>query len=194
MDGAYHLNARGVNYSGGGLKIVFSNVFRKKHFERYNIQSVLLLGLGGGDVVSILSEEYGKTPRIVGIEGDAAILELGEKYFHLSRFPHLEPVHSEAMEFLRNCQEKFDMVIIDLFVDNEVPKQFQTKEFAEMVQRVTNPRSLVIFNKMIYKKELKSEMIEIEQRFREVFPRVELVKTSSYGVENNMLWCDTFLD
>ena len=182
-----------MNYSGGGLHEIFEKVLRKKHFEKYNFSSVLVLGLGGGDIVSLICEKYKKFPRIVGIEGDATILELADKYFHLDRFKNLEKVHAEAIDFLSKCQEKFDFIVIDLFVDNNVPPQFHTEAFAKLVKGVAKEDSLVIFNKMIYEKSLRSEMQAVENAFKKVFPNVELLKAKSYGVENNVLWCDTLL-
>ena len=118
-------------------------------------------------------------------------MELGEKYFDTNRFPTLQKVHADAIGYLKSSKDTFDLVVVDIFVDNKVPPEFQTEDFAKLVKKVCAEKSVMIFNKMIQNQEMQNEMNTTEAVFRKIFPQVEVVKTSSYGVENNMLWCDT---
>ena len=57
-NGKYVLNSHNANYSFGGLHILFDAFFKQINIKQYQIQSVLLLGMGAGSVVTLLKEKF----------------------------------------------------------------------------------------------------------------------------------------
>jgi spermidine synthase len=112
-----------------------------------NPRSVLVIG--GGDGGS--SEEILKHPgieRIVMAELDQAVIDIARKYLGAIHHgalddPRLEIRLGDGFEFVKQCREKFDLVVLDL-TDPDTPAfHLYTEEFFRMCQRVLNPGGLM---------------------------------------------------
>ena len=112
-----------------------------------NPRSVLVIG--GGDGGS--SEEIFKHPgieRIVMAELDPAVIDISRRYLsaiHKGALddPRMEIRLGDGFEFVKNCKEKFDLVVLDL-TDPDTPAfHLYTEEFFRMCQRVLNPGGLM---------------------------------------------------
>ena len=190
-NGKHRLSAPNANYSYGGCSGVFSNVFQEIQFESYNFRSALILGLGAGGVVSLMGETYGKYPQITGIEGDPTVVELARKYFEIDRFTNLTIIEADAFEYAASCVDTYDLIIIDLFVNDIVPAVFHTREFIESLRAITEPASMVIFNKMTHTRALQAEVVLLAQEFERIFEHVRIVRTVVNDKENSMIVCNT---
>ena len=60
-------------YSYGKYYYAFSEAFKKINIEKYDINNVLILGLGMGSIIEIL-EEYFEKLSFTGVEKDNAII------------------------------------------------------------------------------------------------------------------------
>ena len=78
-DGLKVLNSENSCYSGKTLHDIFVKVFRSIDMKQR--KSVLLLGLGGGTVVSILQDELNFEGKIVAVELDPVIADIAVKDF-----------------------------------------------------------------------------------------------------------------
>jgi spermidine synthase len=112
-----------------------------------NPQSVLVIG--GGDGGS--AEEIFKHPsvkRVVMAELDAAVIDVARRYLgaiHRGALdnPRLEIKIGDGFEYVKNCTEKFDLVVLDL-TDPDTPAfHLYSEEFFRMCQRVLNPGGLM---------------------------------------------------
>ncbi len=75
---------------------------------------VLLLGLGGGSVARIV-RALAPEAQIVGVELDPVVIRLAKRWFDLDELD-LELVVGDALEFLRQEERRFDIVLEDVFV------------------------------------------------------------------------------
>lgn len=140
------LDGATVNYSYGGLHEVFKQAFTRLEIEKRDIRSVLVLGLGAGSVVHLLRRDFGVKAPITALEIDPVIVELGREYFDLARWPNLEVVTADAVEWATNSTRRFDLVVVDLFDEAEVPGPCRTTEFLETLRERLAPGGLLAFN------------------------------------------------
>ncbi len=147
------LNARHINYSYGGLHKVFQKAFKEINISSRIIQDVLILGFGAGSIAEILIEEHQLKCRITGVEKDPEVIRLAEEYFNTGRFKTLDILQEDACKFFKTNNRRFDLVIIDVYIDHNVPKCCETHEFIRDAGKALNPGGLVVFNKMIYNKD-----------------------------------------
>jgi spermidine synthase len=112
-----------------------------------NPRSVLVIG--GGDGGS--SEEIFKHPgvtRIVMAELDPAVIDISRRYLgaiHKGALddPRMEIRLGDGYEYVKNCKEKFDLVVLDL-TDPDTPAfHLYSEEFFRMCQRVLNPGGMM---------------------------------------------------
>jgi spermidine synthase len=94
--------------------------------------SVLVLGLGAGSVAQVFSQDLAPTARLIGIELDPVIVDLGLEYFGLGQSPERIRVHSglDARVALRHIEGSFDQVVVDCYSNQfEIPSHLCTLEF-----------------------------------------------------------------
>jgi len=164
------LNSRSVNYSFGSLHRVFEEAFAKLHLEQRKLREVLLLGCGAGSVVEILRKQYSQQCAITAIEIDPVVIELARRHFMIDRVPGLEIVCADAGEYVAMARKKFDLVVIDLFIDDRVPPAFRSREFLQRARRLLAKGGLVVFNAIDDSPDTKLEADELKSSFAITFP------------------------
>src|SRR5690606_16943954 len=129
FNGRYTLDAGTVNYSFGGLHKVFEKTFKSLRIEVYEFKNILILGMGAGSIMSILTKAYGVACPVTAIERDFAVLELGHQYFDMYKYTNLKLINDDAYEFVKNTKEVFDLVVVDIFIEDQVPEIFASNAF-----------------------------------------------------------------
>lgn len=189
--GNHILNAQTVNYSFGGLQLVFESLFHKIKIDQYEFKNALILGMGGGTIISLLRDKYGKKCQITALEKDKVIIELAATYFRIDTYPNLHIVCEDAFEYVSKTNEKYDLIISDLFVESNVPEVFATLKYLKYLKKVATENCCVIYNKMTQKSLHKREFVTLCENFELVFPGASVHEFSIYGSENSLLYYNT---
>ena len=191
VNGKYVLDTSSVNYSYGGLHKVFQKTFIYFNLKKLEFENVLILGFGAGSVASILTEEYGMKCKIIGIEKDSVVIDLAKKYFNIDRFKNLELVHESAYTYVQHIDRKFDFIIMDVFVDETVPKMFHEENFLQHLNRILSNNGVLFYNFMTAPIAKKSEFEELSSRFETIFGNYFHYKVRTAGwTENTLLVYD----
>lgn len=143
-NGKKHLNTKNANYSYGALQKVLK--FGLTKMEISDMGSVLLLGLGGGSVIETLRNDFDYKKSVVAVDIDEKIIDIARNEFNLKDDKHLEIHCRDAFVFMQNNGRKFDLIIIDLFIDTEVPTPFLTIPFWENVLNAASGKGNILFN------------------------------------------------
>lgn len=155
-----------------------------------NPQSVLVIG--GGDGGS--SEETFKHPsvkRIVMAELDPVVIDISRKWLrriHKGALddPRLQIRLGDGFEFVKNCTEKFDLVILDL-TDPDTPAfRLYSEEFFRLCQRVLNPGGIMTMHlgsPVFQAATVKKNAANLRKIFKQVHPMALYIPL--YG----SLWC-----
>ena len=176
VGGQVHLNASNTNYSFGGLHRVFRKAFQKIEIQKHGFQNVLILGFGAGSVATLLREEFEMPCRITGIEADHEVIRLGREYFRVSRFHDLEVIEADACEYIKLCDQQYDLIVVDVYVDFEVPEECEGREFIDGIARCLSAGGMIVFNKMIYNHEAGRQAAELERKFNDLGGRTRVLK------------------
>jgi spermidine synthase len=170
INGRYQINAGSVNYSYGPLHDAFRRYFNLDPPESGADKPVLILGFGGGSVATILRSERGMPNPITGVELDEMMLKAGREHFGIGKIADLKLIVSDALDYIRQCQEKFSLIVTDIYVDDKVPAVFQQRSFIEEVKRCLQPEGKLVFNKLASVNGTQAELLELEKIFSELFP------------------------
>ena len=192
-NGKLMLNANQSNYSFGGLHLIFEQLFDQIEIGKFEIKKVLLLGLGAGSVVDLLVNKHGLKCAITGVELDGNVIDFAKKYFDIEKYKSLEIVQADAFEFVQQCNEKFDLIVVDLFVGDTVPTDFASEEFISNLKRLSNDKCCVAYNKMTDNAKHQQELIALSANFDKVFTGCKLFKIYAYGYQNSLLCYNSFL-
>ncbi len=170
LNGRLRLSTQNAIYSYEDFYTAFADSFRWLGIELYDIQQVLVLGYGLGSVPVILHKHYGMAPKITAVELDPAIIELAKKYYpELSRSVAFHAMDAEA--FVAEDSGTYDLIVIDLFVDDVTPDKFNEPAFLQKVRELLSPKGLCLFNR-IAKTTAQKELAEryYQDIFLQVFP------------------------
>lgn len=192
-NGKLMLNANQSNYSFGGLHLIFEQLFDQIEIGKFEIKKVLLLGLGAGSVVDLLVNKHGLKCAITGVELDGNVIDFAKKYFDIEKYKSLQIVQADAFEFVQQINEKFDLIVVDLFVGDTVPADFSSEEFISNLKRLSNDKCCVAYNKMTDNAKHKQELIALSANFDKVFTGCKLFKIYAYGYQNSLLCYNSFL-
>lgn len=143
-NGKKHLNTKNANYSYGSLQKVLK--FGLTKIELSNIQSILILGLGGGSVVKTLRDDFKYHQPIVAVDFDSQIIHIAREEFNLKEDKNLQIICEDALKFMATNNHQFDLIIIDLFIDVEMPLAFLSIPFWENVLKASADRGSILFN------------------------------------------------
>ncbi|MCX6187300.1 MAG: fused MFS/spermidine synthase [Bacteroidetes bacterium] len=180
------LDSANANYSYGSLQRILN--FGLQQIDLNKTQNVLLLGLGGGGVIKNLRENYHYYKKITAVEIDDIIIQIAFKEFNIKPNENLELIHQDALQYVRTTKKKFDLIIIDLFIDNKVPNAVYGLDFWGDICNVTHNDGIFLFNASTIVEmgndidELKillSKMFTVEQ-----FDMVEGSNTLLIGIKN----------
>lgn len=162
------LNTRNGNFSFGNLHKVFDETFKKINIKNKQFNHCLLLGLGGGSVLDLLVNKYHVRCPFSLVEYDAKVVELAKKYFHLDTYENTHVYIEDAFSFVGSCEQTFDLIIVDLYNDLDVPEPAHSKEFTDDIIRLLQPNGMVLFNKVAIDKIQKQQYKNLYDQYAQV--------------------------
>ncbi|MHA6278655.1 spermidine synthase [Salinimicrobium sp. CAU 1759] len=144
VNGRKVLDSANANYSYGALQEVMDRGLAQTNADR--AAPVLVLGLGGGSVIPLLRKKYNYYGKITAVEIDQTIIEIAINEFGIEAHHPLELVCADAEAYVSSTPEKFGLIIIDLFLDLEVPGQFFSEGFWKDLAGLLQPDGKILFN------------------------------------------------
>lgn len=186
-NGKLILDSANANYSYGSLQRILK--FGLKKIDLSKVESILLLGLGGGSVVETLREDLKYDKKITAIEFDSKIIELALHEFGLVQDKNLEIIQADALDFVKSRDKKYDLVIVDLYIDNIVPAVFYSIDFWKSLKDLVNTNKFFIFNACIFNENSEKQMTSLLDYLKqssaiERFDKVENTNTVIIGNKN----------
>lgn len=170
-NGRFYLTTTNAVYSFGDLYDNFSKTFEKFDFEKNKFQSLLVLGFGMGSVPYMLERVFGQKMPCTGVEADAKIIEWASKYTLPTLTNPIELIHQDALAFVEKCSQQFGLIVVDLFLDDLVPKQFESLDFLQKTKSLLAPNGLLLFNRLAdTEASLTATQHYFEKTFKSVFP------------------------
>ncbi|MHA3787865.1 spermidine synthase [Flavobacterium hauense] len=179
-NGQLVLDSKNTNYSYGSLQRILRKGLDYIGFERIRgFENVLVLGVAAGSVIKTLAEEIKFKGKITGVEIDPAAIEIANQYFNLDKIENLEIVIDDAFEFVLKTKEKYDLIIIDIFRDTEMPNFLFEDFFINRINFLLNVNGFILFNTMTLTKKDFDRNLLYRARFSSkysvrMYPKVEV--------------------
>lgn len=140
------LDTKNTNYSYGSLEKILEKGLEHIDFKYCN--NILLLGLGGGSVIKTLRNKIHYTNNITAVDIDPIIIQIAKNEYNIHVNNALEIICDDAYTFVLNNTKQYDFIIIDLFLDDKIPKQFFKDEFWINILHAKQ----ILFNASLYEK------------------------------------------
>ena len=127
-------------------------------------ETILVLGLGAGTIPSYLYRRFPKT-KIYVVEILPELKEIASDYFSMPRNERLEIVIGDAYDYVMKTQIQFDLIFMDVFSKNAIPKKFCTEEFYTGLKRLISANGYVVFNTWIDPSSCNNYIRKLENTF-----------------------------
>lgn len=175
VKGRYQLCTEKAIYSYGDKYDNFANAFRNIPLE--GVKDVLVLGLGLASIPYILEKIHRKDFRYTGVEIDDEVVYLASKYVLDDLKSEIQVYTTDAFSFLCMNESRYDLICMDVFVDDSIPDDLQTEEFTEMLKDALAPGGVLIYNRLAFTPEDKATTENYFEVFRTVFPEARIFET-----------------
>ncbi len=172
--GRYQLCTAHAVYSFEDLYLNFRSAFRQMALEQLPGREVLVLGLGLGSVPWILEQVYHFGGTYTAVERDESVIYLAQKYV-LSRLEApLQVVCADAWHWVQvqAPEPAFDLIAMDIFVDDTVPPQFETEAFLTALRTLLRPGGVLMYNRLAATdRDREANRRFFESAFAKIFPQ-----------------------
>lgn len=174
FNGKLVLDSENANYSYGSLQKILQ--FALQQIDLSGKESLLLLGLGGGCVIDLLKKDHQYKGSITVIEIDEVVIQIAKERFGISENDKITIFCADAFQWVNQINTNYDVVIVDLFIDNQVPLQCWVIDFWKKLSAHIHTKGYIIFNMMNLnddKLNLIQEKLREQQFDIQIFSKVE---------------------
>lgn len=146
--GRLQLSANRAIYSFEDLYLNFAEVFRHSDLQRLQGGDVLVLGLGLGSVIQMLERDHQLRGHYTAVEHDEVIAAWADELILKDLNARVQCIVANAASYLEQSTGQFDLILLDIFEDDQIPAWFSSAECLEHVQRLLRPGGLLISNRL----------------------------------------------
>jgi predicted membrane-bound spermidine synthase len=108
-------------------------------------RSALVIGLGGGSLVKRMWRDYDPI-EIDAVELDEQVVDIAREYFALPDDERIRIFIDDGRAFLGYCAETYDLIVIDAFDDDHIPRPLLTEEFLMACRDHLSADGVVAYN------------------------------------------------
>ncbi|MDT0294135.1 spermidine synthase [Mesonia ostreae] len=181
LKGKKVLNTKNANYSYGPLHEILRIGLEKTYPNRAG--KILVLGLGGGSILELLRKNFSFTGNITAVEIDSKIIEIAKKEFKIQQYEPLQVVCQNAVDFVKTDTHSYETLIVDLFINTQIPKPFLEVDFWQQTTKLLQPDAVIIFNAGIKNAHQAAVDLLIEQ----IAPLISFKKLEAVNGVNTLL-------
>ena len=101
----------------------------------------LILGLGGGVVANMFQSHH---YDVTAVEFDNRIIDMAKQFFYLN--DSVKAICADARYYINNCEEKYNLILFDIFKAEEQPSHVITKESLVKLKTMLDTNAVVLIN------------------------------------------------
>lgn len=141
------LYANNLEQSGGTITGMWGKAIKTmQQCNNGTIKQCLVLGLGGGTLIEILKKYYPEI-YIDILEYDQVMIDIAKNYFGILPSKQLKIINADAFSWVRNNKNKFDLIIMDIYVGKYNPPKGQSENFLKDLKGMLTYRGIILFNR-----------------------------------------------
>ncbi|OIP03442.1 hypothetical protein COS21_00460 [bacterium (Candidatus Gribaldobacteria) CG02_land_8_20_14_3_00_41_15] len=172
----------GMLQSGRLMQKVWNKAIGQVKKRGQKVEQVLIIGLGCGDVGFAIQKYYPQA-QMTGVEIDEQVINAAQCYFNLATIKNLKIAIDDGDKYADKLAKqkrlkKFDLIIVDAFIGDQIPKGFKSKKFFTALTKLLTHNGTVIYNHLFFK-EHKEEAKGFIKELEKVFGEITLMRTRS---------------
>jgi spermidine synthase len=160
------LDSKNTSYSYGNLQRVWELTLDQISLR--GVERILILGMGGGSSIELLRKKFKYKGKIVAVEIDPVIIEIAKTEFNIKSDSDLKIECMDAVDYVNKKTRKFDLILVDVFIDDKIPGKLLTREFWKKLAGKTSLGGKILFNAYADLAKIKNVTEELELNGHEV--------------------------
>lgn len=170
--GRYQLCTANAIYSYGDLYDNYYKSFKILLSEGKTWSHALVLGLGLGSIPQMLEKNFHQKMSFACVEIDDEVIRLAQNYVLHELSSPIEIFTADAFSFVQLHDQKYDLICIDLFVDDIIPNKFQTVDFLRQTAGLLDTDGMIMYNRLARsKQDVEGTTDFYNNTFRKAFPQ-----------------------
>lgn len=170
VSGHFRLSTIDAIYSDGTFYRPLTLAFKNLEQKLMKSKSMLVLGAGIGSAIEI-ADKYTQLEQVTLVDIDDIIIEIN-KLIH-GQTNKVSFVCQDAALFVQQCNQKYDIIIIDVFQNQQVPDFVLSTDFLENCKKLGNEGACIVLNYIISQKE---NWEKLNRNFNLVFPNNKVLQ------------------
>lgn len=146
-------------------------------------QRILMIGLGGGSLPMFFRSYYPQA-LIDAAEIDPAIIEVAKRFLNFREDERMRAYARDGRNFIEGAKLSYDIIMLDAFSAEAVPKHLSTTEFLQAVKKVLAVNGVVVAN--LWGPALNPLYDSMLRTFQDVFSDLYLLEVPE--VENRLMF------
>lgn len=172
----------GMLQSGRLMQKIWTKAIGQVKKRGQKVEQALIIGLGCGDVAFEIQKYYPRS-QMTGVEIDEQVIEAAQCYFNLATVKNLKIAIDDGAKYVgklikQKRLKKFDLIVVDAFIGDKMPKGFKTKKFFTALTKLLAHNGIVIYNHLFFK-EHKENAAGFIKELEKVFGKITLMRTRS---------------
>ncbi len=152
----------------------------------FPIHQLLMLGLGGGSLMSQLLPCLPDT-QCTAVELRQTVIEVAHDFFQLPHSPQLHCLAEDAALFVAKDRQQYDVIVMDLYDENGLPPDFTTDTFHQLLFERLNTPSMLLINLWQTTPRLTQPILNFWQQQAKKHPNLELHTHPIHSSQNLIL-------
>ncbi|OJV29848.1 MAG: hypothetical protein BGO32_11925 [Bacteroidetes bacterium 37-13] len=145
INGKKTLDTAISNYSYGSLQKILKAGLEEIGLSR-STENILVLGLGAGSIIETVRKDFNSNCFIELVEIDEEIIRIAESDFNVNSFENIHITNVDALEYLKQTDTTFEIIVVDIFIVNTIPEAFTQAAFIKDLCKHLKPNGKVIYN------------------------------------------------
>jgi spermidine synthase len=108
-------------------------------------EKILVLGGGVFTLPQYLAHKYPDSTIDV-VEIDPVLARIARQYFNYTDPSNIRLFFTDARTYVNQTDERYDVIIVDVYGDTHIPFTLMTKEYGEQINRILNRDGIVAAN------------------------------------------------
>lgn len=143
VSGHFRLGTIDSVYSDGTFYRPLAIAFKNLEASLKKAKSMLVLGAGIGSAIEIVNK-YTSLEHVTLVDIDQTIININ---LQIHKFKNnVTYVLQDASLFVQHCDQKFDIIVIDVFQDQIVPDFILSIDFLESCKKLTTNEASITLN------------------------------------------------
>jgi spermidine synthase len=108
-------------------------------------KEILCIGLGGGTMPKFFYRLFGKT-KLTILELNPKVIQIAKYFFKLPISKRFNIIQGDGIQYIKNVEKKYDLLISDAFEDYGLPDEFCTISYFESCRKVLKEKGIFMIN------------------------------------------------